>query len=102
MAKFHKICFANQCSKKRLLPSLRSALTFVTCCIPVLVLESPTAMREYLWSFFDEVGQGLGLDQPWKLVSRPVLSAWLLFYVAFLGYAFSAHGGFLFIDLPNL
>ena len=39
---------------------------------------------------------------PWKPVSRPALAAWLLFYVAFLAYAFSAHGGFFFIDSANL
>jgi hypothetical protein len=59
-------------------------------------------MREYLLSFLDAVGQGLGRNQPWKPVSRLVLGSWLVFYVAFLGYAFSAHGGFLFIDMPNL
>jgi len=42
------------------------------------------------------------LDEPWKPVSRPALIAWLVFYVAFLAYAFSAHGGFLFIDNANL
>ena len=42
------------------------------------------------------------LDQPWKPVSRPMLVAWLMFYVGFLRYAFSAHGGFLFIDSANL
>jgi len=42
------------------------------------------------------------LDEPWKPVSRPALVAWLVFYVAFLAYAFSAHGGFLFIDSANL
>src|SRR5271165_3802912 len=42
------------------------------------------------------------LDEPWKPVSRPALVAWLVFYVAFLAYAFSAHGGFLFIDNANL
>ena len=42
------------------------------------------------------------LDEPWKPVSRPVLAAWLIFYVAFLLYAFSAHGGYLFIDNANL
>jgi hypothetical protein len=42
------------------------------------------------------------LDEPWKPVSRPVLAAWLLFYGGFLVYAFSAHGGFLFIDNANL
>jgi hypothetical protein len=42
------------------------------------------------------------LDEPWKPVSRPAIAAWLVFYVAFLAYAFSAHGGFLFIDNANL
>jgi len=55
-------------------------------------------MRDFLHSFFDE----LGLDQPWKPVSGPALVAWIVFYAAFLAYAFSAHGGFLFIDLANL
>jgi len=55
-------------------------------------------MREYLQSLVDE----LGFNEPWKPVSRPVQAAWIVFYVAFLGYAFSAHGGFLFIDMPNL
>jgi hypothetical protein len=55
-------------------------------------------MREYVQFLFDE----LGFNEPWKPVSRPVQAAWLVFYVGFLGYAFSAHGGFLFIDMPNL
>jgi hypothetical protein len=42
------------------------------------------------------------LDEPWKPVSRPALVAWLIFYLAFLGYALSAHGGYLFIDNANL
>ena len=42
------------------------------------------------------------LDEPWKPVSRPAAAAWLVFYVAFLAYAFSAHGAFLFIDNANL
>ena len=42
------------------------------------------------------------LDEPWKPVSRPTLAAWLVFYVGFLSYAFSAHGEFLFIDSANL
>jgi hypothetical protein len=55
-------------------------------------------MREYLQSVFDK----LGYDGPWKPVSRPMLGAWVVFYVAFLAYAFSAHGGFLFVDMANL
>ncbi|HUD66615.1 MAG TPA: hypothetical protein VMQ17_18675 [Candidatus Sulfotelmatobacter sp.] len=42
------------------------------------------------------------LDEPWKPVSRPALVAWFVFYGAFLAYAFSAYGGFLFIDNANL
>src|ERR1700751_2308689 len=42
------------------------------------------------------------LDEPWRPLSRPALVACLIFYVAFLAYAFSAHGGFLFIDSANL
>ena len=41
-------------------------------------------------------------EEPWKPVSRPALLAWVLFYVGFLGYAFAAHGGYLFIDSANL
>ena len=50
-------------------------------------------MLEYLRSI---------LDEPWKPVSRPALVAWFVFYCAFLAYAFSADGGFLFIDNANL
>lgn len=46
--------------------------------------------------------KSLNLDRPWKLLSHPALVAWLAFYVGFLYYAFSAHGGFLFIDNANL
>ena len=42
------------------------------------------------------------IETPWKPVSRPVALAWVGFYVLFLGYAFSAHGGYLFIDSANL
>jgi hypothetical protein len=42
------------------------------------------------------------LDEPWKPVSRPALVTWLIFYGAFLTYAFFNHGGFLFIDNANL
>jgi hypothetical protein len=40
--------------------------------------------------------------EPWKPTSRPALLAWLAFYAGFMLYAFSAHGGFLFIDMANL
>ena len=50
-------------------------------------------MLEYLQSMWDE---------PWKPISRPAAAAWLAFYLGFLAYAFSAHGGGLFIDAANL
>jgi hypothetical protein len=83
-----------------MLPAVRSVpmLTFVTCPAPPPVLESPSVMREYLQSLVD----ASGFYQPWKPVSRPALGAWLVFFAAFLVYAFSAHGGFLFIDNANL
>jgi hypothetical protein len=46
--------------------------------------------------------ESLHLDRPWKPLSRPALVAWLVFYAGFLFYAFSRHGGFLFIDSANL
>ncbi len=55
-------------------------------------------MRDFLYSLLDE----LGFDEPWKPVSQLALWAWTAFYVAFLIYAFRAHGGFLFIDSANL
>ena len=50
-------------------------------------------MLEFLQSVFDE---------PWKPVSRPALTGWLIFYAGFLVYAYRAHGAFLFIDAANL
>ncbi len=41
-------------------------------------------------------------NEPWKPLTRPALAAWLIFYAGFLVYAFTAHGGFLFIDSANL
>src|ERR1700756_287088 len=42
------------------------------------------------------------LYERWRPVSRAGLTAWLFFYLAFLAYAFTRHGDFLFIDLVNL
>ena len=50
-------------------------------------------MLEYLQSI---------LSRPWKPISRPAIIAWLVFYVGFLFYAFSAHGHGLIIDMANL
>jgi hypothetical protein len=42
------------------------------------------------------------LAEDWRPVSRYALGTWLVFYAAFLIYAFGRHGEFLFIDLANL
>ena len=43
-----------------------------------------------------------GAREDWRPVSRWAVLAWLVFYVLFLIYTFSMHGGFLFIDSANL
>ena len=68
--------------------------TFVTCLRQRCCLRwVQTPMLKYLQSI---------LEEPWRQVSRPAVIAWLVFYAGFLAYAFSAHGGFLFIDSANL
>ena len=42
------------------------------------------------------------MKEPWRPVSRWVGAAWLIFYALFAIYAFSQHGGYLFIDSANL
>jgi len=73
--------------------------TFVMCPEETRTVElCETRMIESLQWIFDATLPG----GPWKPVSRPALVAWLIFYTGFLVYAFSAHGGFLFIDSANL
>ena len=55
-------------------------------------------MREYL----DLIMEWSGAREDWRPVSRWTVVAWLVFYVFFLIYAFSMHGGYLFIDSANL
>jgi hypothetical protein len=55
-------------------------------------------MREYL----NSITEWSGAREDWSPVSRWAVLASLVFYVLFLIYAFSAHGGFLFIDSANL
>ena len=55
-------------------------------------------MREYL----DSIVEWSGAGEDWRSVSRWAVLVWLVFYVLFLLYAFSMHGGFLFIDSANL
>ena len=80
-----------------------AAQTFVTCLMRSLV---PTIvwgrMREYFQSILDEPIFDQLFGQPWKPVARPAVIAWVVFYAGFMAYAFSAHGGFLFIDSANL
>ena len=42
------------------------------------------------------------MDEPWRPVPRWAGAAWAIFYATFAIYAFSQHGGFLFIDSANL
>jgi hypothetical protein len=55
-------------------------------------------MREYL----DALIEASGARDPWHPVPRWALVAWLVFFLWFLAYAFTKHGGFLFIDTPNM
>ncbi len=55
-----------------------------------------------MFEWIQSIVEAQGFTAPWKPISRPALVAWLIFYLAFLAYAFSAHGGFLFIDSANL
>jgi hypothetical protein len=55
-------------------------------------------MREYM----DSAVEWFGAREDWRPLSRWSIMAWLAFYVVFLMYAFSANGGYLFIDSANL
>jgi hypothetical protein len=55
-------------------------------------------MREYVATLWEWTGA----NRPWKPLPRWAIVAWLLFYLWFLIYAFSKHGGFLFIDTANM
>jgi hypothetical protein len=55
-------------------------------------------MRE----FFDSMMELSGATEPWRPLPRWGVIAWLIFFLWFLAYAFSKHGGFLFIDTPNM
>ena len=55
-------------------------------------------MREYLNSLMDWAGA----TEPWRPLPRWGVIACFAFFLWFLAYAFSKHGGFLFIDTPNM
>ena len=55
-------------------------------------------MSEYL----DSIVEWSGAREDWHPISRWAVLAWIAFYALFLLYAFSMHGGFLFIDSANL
>ncbi|MGA2002363.1 MAG: hypothetical protein ABSG70_03210 [Terriglobales bacterium] len=55
-------------------------------------------MSEFVESLVDISGA----REDWRPISRYAIAAWLVFYAAFLVYAFRAHGGYLFIDSANL
>ncbi|MCU1274941.1 MAG: hypothetical protein JWO48_2372 [Bryobacterales bacterium] len=55
-------------------------------------------MREY----FDSLMDWSGAKEDWRPLPRWAIAGWLVFYFAFLVYAFNMHGGFLFIDSASL
>ena len=55
-------------------------------------------MNEYL----DSILKWSRAQEDWRPISRWTVLAWLGFYILFLIYAFSMHGGYLFIDSANL
>jgi hypothetical protein len=59
-------------------------------------------MREQLDAIFDAIMDWSGAREPWQPMSRLAVTAWLVFYLAFVAYAFSRHGEFLFIDTANM
>jgi len=59
-------------------------------------------MREQLDAIFDAIMDWTGAREPWQPMSRSAVTAWLVFYLAFVAYAFSRHGEFLFIDTANM
>jgi hypothetical protein len=52
--------------------------------------------------YLDSLLEISGAREEWRTPSRWVVALWLAFYASFLVYAFSKHGGFLFIDSANL
>jgi hypothetical protein len=81
----------HHCTRKGRLPA--TCHTFVVWGGSCRFVELGWEMFEYLQSISAE---------PWKPISRATLVAWVVFNSAFLVYAFSQHGGFLFIDSANL
>jgi hypothetical protein len=55
-------------------------------------------MPEYL----ESIVEWFGAREEWRPMRAAAVLAWLAFYVVFLIYAFSRHGGFLVIDSANL
>ena len=52
--------------------------------------------------FRERLSEWTRAREPWRPLSRSAIAGWLVFYLLFLVYAFSMHGGFLFIDSANL
>ena len=61
-----------------------------------------TLVRKIVSRLMLEYLQSILGSNPGSRCHVPRLAAWLVFYLGFLAYAFSAHGGFLFIDSANL
>ena len=61
-----------------------------------------SSLRESIGDILSSLKDWSGAREPWQPISRPAVIAWLVFYVAFVAYAFSKHGEFLFIDTANM
>jgi hypothetical protein len=53
-------------------------------------------------NWIERLGEWTRAREPWRPLPRLAIAGWLVFYLLFLAYAFSQHGGFLFIDSANL
>jgi hypothetical protein len=52
--------------------------------------------------YWNSLKEWSGAREQWRPISRWAVTAWLAFFVVFMFYAWSMHGGFLFIDSANL
>jgi hypothetical protein len=55
-----------------------------------------------MYEHLDTMMDWAGGREDWRPVSKASIAAWLVFYAVFLVYAFTMHGGYLFIDSANL
>ncbi|HLW54652.1 MAG TPA: hypothetical protein VKW06_17580 [Candidatus Angelobacter sp.] len=52
--------------------------------------------------YLEALREWMHADEDWQPLPRWAIAAWSVFFLLFLVYSFSKHGGFLFIDSANL